>query len=109
MMVTHAYARQHDLLMDHVVIGLLPPSGLTPEEQKEWDELQARPAKLRKRRKHALANIIAAKKRQDGGDHPDPKVYCAGEKLQALLAFAPSSRSLKERALAGQIVSLQAK
>lgn len=101
-MVTHAYARRYGLLMDYLVIGSLPPTGLTPEEQKEWDELQADPAKLRQRRKLAYAKFATVRVKQ-------AIAYCAGQAVQSALAFVPSPRTKKQRALTEQIVSLQAK
>lgn len=105
-MVTHAYARRHGLLMDYLVIGSLPPTGLTPEEQKEWAELQADPAKLRQRRKLARAKIAASKAKRAMNA---AKTYCASQAVQSALDFLPSPRTKKQQALAAQIVSLQAK
>lgn len=105
-MVTHAYARRHGLLMDYLVIGSLPPTGLTPEEQKEWAELQADLAKLPHRRKLARAKIAASKAKRAMNA---AKNYCASQAVQSALAFVPSPRTKKQRALAEQIVSLQTK
>ncbi len=105
-MVTHASARRLGLLMDYLVIGSLPPTGLTLEEQKEWEELQANPVKLRHRRKFAHAKISAftAKRAMNAA-----KDYCASQTVQSALHFVPSPQTKKQQALAAQIVSLQAK